>query len=88
MKKNNNDKDIYLKLNVAIEYRSNSFLLLIKVRDSEDDDEFFNALYPEITKRMSKEYPNENISPEQIAYRVCSNIHNIARHKLSTDDNK
>lgn len=87
MIKNNNDKDIYLKFNVAIEYRSNSFLLLIKVRDPEDDDEFFQVLYPEITKRLSKEYPNEKISPEKVAYRVCSNIHNVTRHKIVTDDN-
>ena len=40
MKKNNNDKDNYLKLNVAIEYRGNSHLFLIKVRDAMGDDEF------------------------------------------------
>lgn len=87
MIKSNNDKDIYLKFNVAIEYRSNSFLLLIKVRDPEDDDEFFQVLYAEITKRLSKEYPNEKISPEKVAYRVCSNIHNVTRHKIVMDDN-
>ncbi len=87
MIKNNNNQDIYLKFNVAIEYRSNSFLLLIKVRDPEDDNEFFQVLYPEITKRLSKEYPNEKISPEKVAYRVCSNIHNVTRQKIVTDDN-
>ena len=85
MKKNNNDKD-YIKLNVAIEYRSNSHLLLVKVLDVMDDDEFDRALYVEITKRLSKEYPNEKISPEKVAYRVCSNIYNITRRKISTDD--
>jgi len=85
MKKNNNDKD-YIKLNVAIEYRSNSHLLLVKILDAMDDDEFDRALYAEITKRLSKEYPNEKISPEKVAYRVCSNIYNVIRHKISTDD--
>jgi uncharacterized protein YifN (PemK superfamily) len=85
MKKNNNDKD-YIKLNVAIEYRSNSHLLLVKVLDVVDDDEFDRALYFEITKRLSKEYPNKKISPEKVAYRVCSNIYNVTRHRISTDD--
>jgi hypothetical protein len=85
MKKYNNDKD-YIKLNVAIEYRSNSHLLLVKVLDVMDDDEFDRALYAEITKRLSEEYPNEKISPEKVAYRVCSNIYNITRRKISTDD--
>lgn len=86
MKKSTNNNDNFLKLNVAIEYRRNSFLLLIKVRDPANDDEFFNALYPEIKKRLGKEYPNEQISPEKVAYRVCSNIHNVTRHKITTDD--
>jgi len=85
MKKNNNDKD-YIKLNVAIEYRSNSHLLLVKVLDVMDDDEFDRALYAEITKRLSEEYPNEKISPKKVAYRVCSNSHNVTRHRISTDD--
>jgi len=85
MKKNNNDKD-YIKLNVAIEYRSNSHLLLVKVLDVTDEHEFDRALYAEITKRLTQEYPNEKILPEKVAYRVCSNSHNVTRRKISTDD--
>lgn len=86
MTKSNNDKDITLKLNVVIEYRGSSFLLLIKVRDL-TGDEFYSALYPEITKRLCKEYPNDKCLPEKVAYRVCSNIYNVKRYKISTDNN-
>ncbi len=83
----NKQDNSLIKLNVAIEYKGNSLLLLIKIKDPNDDDEFLQALYPEITKRLSKEFPNEQVFPENVAYRVCSNAHNIKRHKISTDNN-
>nr|ALK44372.1 hypothetical protein [Colwellia sp. C1] len=39
-----------------------------------DEDEFDRALYAEITKRLSEEYPNEKISPEKVAYFVVENL--------------
>ncbi len=77
------DKDL-MKFNVTIEFNGNSHLLLVKVRDAMDDDEFDKTLHAEIEKTLSKEYPNAEFSPEAIPYTVCNNFHLLNSDKQST----
>lgn len=74
----------FLKLNVTIEFKGNSHLLLIKVLDVMDDDDFDKALYAEIEKTLNKEHPNDEFSPEAIPYTVCNNFHLLNSDKQST----
>jgi hypothetical protein len=83
VKKINNDKD-YIKLNVAIEYRGNSHILLVKVLDAMDDDEFDKVLHAEIEKSLSKQYPDAEFTAETIPYQVCTNFHLLNSDRQNT----
>jgi|GEM_PF-1836250 len=74
-----------MKFNVTIEFKGNSHLLLVKVCDVMDDDEFDKALYAEIEKTLSKAYPNTEFSADTIPYQVCNNFHLLNRDKQNTN---
>lgn len=74
----------FMKFNVTIEFKGNSHLLLVKVLDAMDDDEFDKALHAEIEKTLSKEYPNAEFSAETIPYTVCNNFHLLNNNKQKT----